>query len=108
MLANTTAGVTFDWNGGVNDGESFAPPAEVNSYVVTAEQCAGQCIARDTIVVTVWENPTASFSPVIACGTTSVDFDNNSTAVAPASISSHAWSFGDGNTSNQSDRAIPT
>ena len=83
LIASTSAGVTFNWNGGVNDGVSFTPPAGVNTYVLTANQCAGQCVAQDTVVVTVWENPTSNFNLAVACGTTTVDFTDNASAAAP-------------------------
>ena len=81
----------------------FVPPVGINLYVVSAATCGGQCTSTDTIEVTVWENPEALFTSTVDCGTTTVDFMNNSSATAPATLTSVIWDFGDNTGSNQND-----
>jgi hypothetical protein len=60
VTLNGAGGSNYQWNNNVVDGQAFAP-AQSNAYVVTAQDTLG-CQGTDTVVVSVLENATSTFT----------------------------------------------
>ncbi|MCB9256855.1 MAG: hypothetical protein H6579_06985 [Chitinophagales bacterium] len=57
IVLSGSGAVSYTWNNGVTDGQSFSPPVGTTTYVVTGTDANG-CVAQDSIDVTV--NPLPS------------------------------------------------
>jgi gliding motility-associated-like protein len=88
--------VSYTWDNGVINGESFVPSVGVTTYTVTGTDGNG-CTDTDEVVVTAFPMPEAIF-------TASPDYGNAPISVNMPNVSqnasSYAWDFGNGNTEN--------
>lgn len=88
--------VTYTWNNGVLDGQSFTPPAGTTIYTVTGTDANG-CENTDQVSVTALPLPVASGTPDDTLGNIpmTINFTNNSQYA-----SNYVWNYQDGNTDN--------
>lgn len=112
MGCNTLSGVTFtdtsvgaatwNWNfGNSNTSTSPTPPAQTyttfgNSVITLTVTAANLCKNIKTGTVTVYQGPTAAFSPTQTCVGSVTSFTDMSTAAASNTIVTWNWTFGDG------------
>lgn len=104
-FTNSTSGTnTYVWNFGDGTSSSLASPSKTYTaygrydVILTATSSNG-CVDADTNRVTINEQPVAAFTATTECSGDSTSFTNNSTGT----IFSHAWNFGNGNTSNSAN-----
>lgn len=92
----TGNGVTYTWDNGVNNGDSFTPPMGNNTYTVTVTDANG-CQNTGTLDVNVLPQPIVAFTANPTTGTPPlmVTFTDNS-----SNGTSYSWNFGNGNNSN--------
>ncbi|GAB5421983.1 MAG: hypothetical protein Crog3KO_25860 [Crocinitomicaceae bacterium] len=92
VTLNGAGAVTYSWNNGVIDGETFYP-TQSGEYIVTGTDANG-CEARDTSFVRVLEAPIVAFK-ILDLSLTTIDpttgFQNQTTGAT-----SYEWNFGDG------------
>jgi len=103
---NSTGSISsYNWNFG--DGNSSSSQNPTHAYatsgtynVILAVTDSAGCTSSDTVAVTIYQMPTAAFSAVntTGCSPLTVSFTNTS-----ANGSSYSWSFGDGNSSIQTN-----
>ncbi len=94
---------TYNWMpGNINGNNPSVSPSTTTTYVITATDNNG-CTALDSMVVTISPVPVADLLADVTsgCMPLSVNFSDLSAVAAPGNITSWAWDFGDGNTSNQ-------
>ncbi|GAB5426307.1 MAG: hypothetical protein Crog4KO_34540 [Crocinitomicaceae bacterium] len=96
VVLNGSGAVSYTWNNGIQDGETFYPTV-TNEYIVTGTDANG-CTGRDTVTVNVHEAPDADFN-ILQLSLTTLDpttgFENLSTGAV-----SYEWEFGDGSGTN--------
>ncbi|MGZ3884545.1 MAG: PKD domain-containing protein, partial [Bacteroidia bacterium] len=97
----STGAVGWNWNFGNGNTATTQTVAAQNytligthviSLTVTA---ANTCVNTKTASVTVYQAPTASFSPVSTCVGSVTSFTNLSTSAATNTINAYSWNFGD-------------
>jgi trimeric autotransporter adhesin len=90
-----TGGVTYAWNNGVTNGQSFVP-ASTGTYTVTGTDVNG-CVNTDDVNITLLPPPSSSFSADSLTGYPglTVNFTNDS-----QDANSYLWIFGNGQISN--------
>ncbi|HIF14740.1 MAG TPA: PKD domain-containing protein, partial [Bacteroidetes bacterium] len=93
--ASANAPVSYTWSTGQTD--SAITVNSTNIYWVEVNN--NGCLFRDSIFIKVYFPPTAAFSWNSACEKQAVQFNDSSYS----NISSWAWDFGDGNSSNTKD-----
>ncbi|MGC4058176.1 MAG: PKD domain-containing protein [Chitinophagaceae bacterium] len=102
-FTNKSSGATsYSWDFGDFTSSTLKDPSKVfsgtGSYTVklTAKNSTGGTSVK-TMVITVYPNPTVSYtaSPLSACPCSEITFTNTSVANAPGAYTS-VWSFGDG------------
>ncbi|MBI3512197.1 MAG: PKD domain-containing protein [Bacteroidetes bacterium] len=104
LSSTATGGVpayTTTWNpGSMNGANQNVTPASSVTYTVTVVDVNG-CSATDSVNVTVFPMPVATFSANITsgCAPVCVNFSDLSTIGNPGNIAAWTWDFGDGNTS---------
>lgn len=91
VTLTATGAATYSWTGGVQNGNSFIPPATA-TYTVTGTDAAG-CVNTDNVTVTVIPVPTAGFTTDVSSGYAplAVVFTNTST-----NSTGYVWDFGNG------------
>lgn len=84
---------------GVSTSHLYSTPGTYNvTHIVSSNN---GCADTITQAITVYNNPTASFTHQNVCLGSAINFTNTSTVNAPDVISSYLWAFGDGSpTSN--------
>ncbi len=92
------AGYSSVWapSTGLNDFSIFNPtatPISTTTYSVTVIDSSG-CKTSDSVKITVYPKPTASYSSSTECSGTATQYTDNSTT-ASGSINSWSWDFGD-------------
>jgi gliding motility-associated-like protein len=95
-LLDGAGGVSYVWNNGVQNLATFLPPLGNSSYIVTGTDIFG-CVNKDTVVLTVFNNPTPSFSFTVDCYAHLVYFTNttpSSSSLNPSANLSYSWDFG--------------
>jgi len=97
----STGPVTINWSGGLGTGNGpfTVSPTTNTTYTVTVMDACGNTVSS-TVPVTVNPLPVIALSPqsIANCEEASLTYVDNSTTNAGAT---YYWSFGDGNTSNQ-------
>jgi gliding motility-associated-like protein len=96
-LLDGAGGVSYVWNNGVQNLATFLPPLGNSSYIVTGTDIFG-CVNKDTVVLTVFNNPTPSFTFTVDCYAHLVYFTNttpSSSSLNPSANLSYSWDFGD-------------
>lgn len=97
----STGAVAWNWNFGNGNTANTQTVAAQNytligthviSLTVTA---ANTCVNTRTASVTVYQAPTASFSPVSTCVGSVASFTNLSTSAPTNTINAYSWNFGD-------------
>ena len=85
---------TYSWNTGATTQSIVASPSSTTEYTVNVATDIG-CITKDTIVVTVFEKPTAAFSP----NPPHVYVENGEGPISFVNLSQladyYSWNFGD-------------
>lgn len=97
LTANNPNGATITWDNGITDGVAFTPSsAGTTVYTVTATASNG-CDTTATVSVTVYDNPTPSFTADVTkgCNPLTVTFTDNSGITSTDCL----WDLGDGNSS---------
>lgn len=96
---------SWNWNFGDNataTGNSashvYATPG--NYTVTLIVSSSNSCADTNSLQVTVFNNPVASFTQSDVCIGDSMYFNNTSNVNAPAAITGYLWNFGNGSTSN--------
>jgi large repetitive protein len=92
-------GVSYDWSGGVIDGESFVPGAGTVTYTVLGTDANG-CQNTSSVTITVNPTPTVTFTanPTSGMAPLAVEFTNNSSG-----SSSFVWDFGNGSSTSENN-----
>ena len=87
-----SGGVSYVWDNGVVDGQTFTPTVGQTTYTVTGTDANG-CVNTDNITVTVTDMPYAELIPDVTTGSSGliVNFENNSSVT-----SNYFWDFGNG------------
>ena len=96
-----TPGYNLVWNpGGATTTSITVNPSSTTIYTVTVTDANGCTAPAQAITVTVNPNPVVTFSGtnLVGCEDLCVPFTNSST-ISSGSISTWAWTFGDGGTS---------
>lgn len=84
----TGAGVlSYSWNNGLIDGQTFTPPVGVVTYTVTGTDANG-CIDTDQMILTTWANP------VINAGNDQSICEGDSTLLSGSGASTYVWDNG--------------
>jgi gliding motility-associated-like protein len=86
---------TYTWNDGTIGQTNTVSPTSATNYSIATVDRYG-CTDSDTVLVTVAPLPTADFTFVQGCFGEPVIFTNTSTIVAPETITTANWNFGDG------------
>jgi len=96
LTANNPNGASLAWDNGITNGTPFTPTSSL-TYTVTATD-ANNCISTDFVIVTVNQNPTASFNAdeLFGCAPLEVTFTNTSLG----SLTQCNWDFGNGQTAS--------
>lgn len=100
--AGGSPGYTVTWNPGALVGNiQNLTPSATTTYTVDVVDANG-CAADTTVLVTVNAIPVAALSAdtLSGCAPLCVNFSDLSTVVAPSTITSWSWDFGDNSTSN--------
>jgi gliding motility-associated-like protein len=96
---------TYLWSSGLGSGSSHTvAPQTTTTYYVSLTDANG-CTSSDSTTITVGNYPIVLFdfdTLYSACLPSCISFTNQST-IASGSISQYTWSFGDGNTSTQTN-----
>ena len=94
--------VSWGWEFGDNTFNSdsssshiYSNPGNYTAYLVVTSNSS--CSDTTSQQITVFSNPTASFTHSDVCFGDTVNFTNTSTANLPASISGYLWTFGENN-----------
>lgn len=93
-------GVTYTWNNGVVNGQSFTPGLGAVTYTVTGTDANG-CTSTDQITITVVPVPVAVIvaeSPLTGTPPLTVQFGNNSSFA-----SAFGWDYGNGQSESTTD-----
>ncbi len=85
--------INYVWNNTLQGAQQVVSPTQSTYYVVAATD-EQNCIAWDSVWVTVNPLPQISFSFNNACENQTVNFVNNST-IALGTITNYQWNFGD-------------
>ncbi|MDD2982321.1 MAG: PKD domain-containing protein [Crocinitomicaceae bacterium] len=99
---------TYFWDFGDGTNSTLQNPshlyATAGDFLVKLLVSTGStgCLDSITQIITTYPLPIPSFSAANTCISEQVNFNDQSSILAPATITNYAWSFGDGNTSNQS------
>lgn len=106
LFTDNSTGPPVSWNWSFGDGgtdtvqnPSHAYTATGNYNVTLTVNSAGGCISTTTRPVTVYAQPTASFTSTVECWGDTTVFASTSTS-ASGTITGTWWDFGDGTTSN--------
>jgi gliding motility-associated-like protein len=113
---NTGGIPTWNWDFGDGSGTSinqnptytYAGAGGTTYNVTLTVTTTNGCIDQVVKTVTVNALPTASFTAANACVNTNVVLTNNSSVVAPASVSTQTWSFGTGALPSNSNLTTPS
>lgn len=102
--STTSSGTITSWiwvfgdgdslNGNQNPVHIYTGPGNYNATLIAGNNFG--CFDTITKVVEVYPNATAGFTHADVCFTDTMQFANTSTVTPPATITSYAWSFGDG------------
>jgi gliding motility-associated-like protein len=102
-FTNTSVGaVGWNWNfgNGITATTQTVPAQNytvIGTHVITLVVTGSNtCVNTKTASVTVYQPPTANFSPVSTCVGSMTSFTNLSTAAATNTITTQSWNFGDG------------
>jgi gliding motility-associated-like protein len=79
--------VTYVWNNGLINGNTWAPPVGIVTYLVTGTDANG-CIDTSNMVLTVWANP------VVNAGVDQSICEGSSTQVSGSGAVSYQWNNG--------------
>lgn len=96
-LLNGTGGVSYVWSNGIQNTNTFLPPLGTSSYIVVGTDIYG-CVNSDTLILTVYNNPTPSFDFTVDCYAHLVYFTNTtaaSSSLNPSANLSYTWDYGD-------------
>lgn len=101
----TTNGASYTWNFGNGNSSTSTNPSNIfnvagNYNVKLVSVSSNGCKDSASRTVTVWPRPTASFNVNNGCSGDNLSFASNSVGAV-----SHAWTFGDGNTSSLANPA---
>jgi gliding motility-associated-like protein len=98
---------SYNWNFGDNTSGSgssvshtYNSPGNYNVTLIVNSN--NSCADTITQQITVYNNPTASFTHLDVCLGNAVNFTNTSTVNAPDVINSYLWAFGDGSPTSTS------
>ena len=87
VTITATGSNTYQWNNGIVNGQPFTPPLGVTTNIVLGTSVNG-CTNTDTMILTVWSNPTLSAGPdQIACA-------GDSTVLNATGAVSYQWTGG--------------
>lgn len=87
VTITATGSNTYQWNNGIVNGQSFNPPLGVTTNIVIGTSVNG-CTNSDTMVLSVWSNPTLSAGPdQIVCA-------GDSTVLNATGALSYQWTGG--------------
>lgn len=98
----STSAVSWNWNfGNTNTFNGQIPPAQnyttTGNFVATLSvTAANTCVHTFTAPITVYQIPTAAFTPTSSCVGASTIFNDASTTAVGDPITSWKWDFGDG------------
>lgn len=106
-FTNTSVGAV-SWNWSFGNGNTSVlpnPPAQnytlVGTYNVSLSVTgANTCVNTKTAGITVYQSPTAAFSPTVSCLNSITSFSNLSFAALTNTITSWNWNFGDGSSNS--------
>lgn len=99
---NSVGASSWNWSFGNGNTSTLSnPPAQnytiVGVYIATLSVTGGNtCINTKTASITVYQPPSAAFSPTTSCVNSVTGFSNLSTAAVTNTITSSTWNFGDG------------
>ena len=87
----------------------IATPAMTTTYTVTVTNTVCKSSSTASVVVTVYNPPTAAFSgsPVIGCSPLAVTFTDASTAPSGETITKWEWDFNNDSTIDRTDTSAP-
>jgi gliding motility-associated-like protein len=87
VTITATGSNTYQWNNGIVNGQPFTPPLGVTTNIVLGTSVNG-CTNTDTMMLTVWSNPTLSAGPdQIVCA-------GDSTVLNATGAVSYQWTGG--------------
>ena len=87
VTITATGSNTYQWNNGIVNGQPFTPPLGVTTNIVLGTSVNG-CTNTDTMILTVWSNPTLSAGPdQIVCA-------GDSTVLNATGAVSYQWTGG--------------
>lgn len=107
IFTNASVGAaTWNWNfGNGNTSTLTNPPPQnyttIGAYVASLSVTgANSCVNTKTAGITVYQPPTAAFSPITSCVNSITSFTSLSTAAPTNTIVSWNWNFGDGSSNS--------
>lgn len=99
---NATGADSYDWTGGLTNGESVLGELGTEVFVVTGTSTNG-CTEKDSITVITYNKPNIDFTADTLEGLSplTVNFENTSTGA-----NSFLWDFGDGSTEQNNNTSV--
>jgi len=96
-----TGGVSYTWNNGVTNNQSFNPPLGTTTYTVVGIDANG-CMNTDVVEITAIAPPTVVISSNVNSGVPPLEVIFQNTSV---NATNYVWTFGNGTgaTTNQTD-----